>query len=92
MDLSLPFEQICLGALKVIKPWQTEKTRCRKLFLRTRFLDDSQFCHSGNIVSSSKICFCFTAETFLLTFLATCFLVLPGFNFLFYYYFFHCLA
>ena len=32
----------------------------------TCFLDVFQFCHTGNIVSSSKICFCFTTETFLL--------------------------
>ena len=30
----------------------------------TCFLDVSQFCHTGNIVSYSKTCFCFTAETF----------------------------
>ena len=30
----------------------------------TCFLDVSQFCHTGNIVSASKTCFCHEAETY----------------------------
>ena len=37
------------------------------------FPNVSLFCHKGNIVSSSKTCFCFTAETLIFCFRKQCF-------------------